>query len=109
MAKLYRPTGEIEEVKPAAKNKWTLKELQELVGGDIELMPSVAPLRMLFHELGKILDLPTNDNATKVLHTRMAQRLGVSIEQLPAEIGKRLRYLPTVRGNALVLDVGERM
>lgn len=60
MATLYKTDGTVETVKPARGNKWTLDELQQHVGGMIELMPAVAPLRMLFDEEGRVKQRPFN-------------------------------------------------
>ena len=108
MATLYKTDGTVETVTPARGNKWTLDELQQHVGGMIELMPAVAPLRMLFDEEGRVKQRPFNVAATRVLHQRMAQVLGCAVSQLPDEVGRRLRYLPQVVGDVLVLEPSEK-
>jgi hypothetical protein len=54
-APLVEPEGET----------WTIKELQELVGGHWELLGVPSKDRVLVvNELGKLLNLPLNKNAT---------------------------------------------
>jgi hypothetical protein len=107
MAKLVKPDGEIEEVLPKRTNRWTLDEVQAHVEGPVEVMPW-QPLRMLINEEAKLHGKPRNVVATQMLHEVMAKKLGCTVAQLPTEVGRRLRYLPDLRGNVLVLSAGER-
>lgn len=93
MATLYRANGTSTVVHPAGK-KWTLDELQKLVGGYIELMPGMKRLRMLMNEDGKLQQLPKNYAATELVHRELS--------------GQVLRYLPEIVGDVVVLDKGEK-
>lgn len=95
MATLLKADGTSATVTPAGK-KWTLAELQQHVGGFIEMPPWLAPLRMVWNEDGANLGLPVNVAATERIRARLA------------EIGKPLRYVPTLRGDVLVLDPKEK-
>lgn len=113
MARVIHPDG-TEETLRAGGKKWTPQELQAIVGGPIEVVPgtdwgmSGVP-KMLVHEEGRILGLPTNRPATRLLHQYMAKKLHIAVEDLPLEVGKRLRYLPKIVGTVVVLERGEKM
>lgn len=65
MAKLIKFTGEIEEIHPKEGKGFTLEELQEIVGGYIELV-KFDPIPLIVNEEGRILDLPVNEEATEL-------------------------------------------
>lgn len=70
-------TGLATTIKPAGK-KFTLKELQQLVGGDIELLirlPAPDGRSMFADEDGKRKNLPVNQEATAVFqHAAMSSQ-----------------------------------
>lgn len=106
MAILYKTDGTITRVH-AHNGKWRLGELQELVGGNIELTPWAPNVRLVINEQGVGLKLPLNPAATLALHEDMANELGCTVDQLAAEVGKRLHYLPQLRGDVVLLEEGE--
>ncbi len=62
--KLYTD-GRIEDV----EIKMSLEQLQQFVGGYIEMVPTKNPRRSLVvNEEGMLNDLPPNENATKLAH-----------------------------------------
>jgi len=77
-----------------------LSELQELVQGDIEMMPGIKT-RVIFNEMAALKSLPINQKATyfvqQMLVTKVSGNMGM------------LRYLPVLRGNVVVLTIGEKM
>ena len=95
MARLIRPDGTEDHVTPANGKTFTLEEMQRYVGGYIELMPGVAPMRMIVDEEGQLKNKPVNVKATALVFERLK--------------GQKLRYLPTIVGDVLVLEPGERM
>jgi hypothetical protein len=96
MAKLLRVTGLIEDVHPKG-DAWTLEELQALVGGWIEQVAGVSPLMMFVDEEGVLKQKPVNRLATILVRERLK------------EIGRPLRALPTIVGDALIVDKDDRM
>ena len=92
MAQWIKADGTTETVR-AAGAKWSLEELQALVGGYIEKMPGV-PFTMLMNEEGLLRDLPVNGTATMLVRKALA--------------GQTLRYLPTIVGDVVVLEKGDR-
>ena len=94
MARLIKADG-TEETKTPKGKKWTLEELQNLVGGDIELMPGIGKLRLLMDEYGMHKMKPINLKATEIVRDALA--------------GKVLRYNPTIVGDVLILDDKEKM
>lgn len=66
-AKLYKTDGTIKSIKPVSGKTFTLKELQEYVGGliDIQDLPKLKKVLILNDE-GKIIGLPRNELATEV-------------------------------------------
>jgi hypothetical protein len=81
-------------VKPKG-TRWTLDEIQFLVGGYFEIMPGVAPLRMLMDEQAALKHSPVNQKATEIVTKALA--------------GQMLRYQPIIRGDVLVLGAKEKM
>lgn len=108
MARLIRANGTEEYIVPTGR-QWSLKELQDAVGGYIEMMPGIDPVRIVLNEEGRLRDLPANAVATRIVHTVLAEMLGVKVDDLPREVGHRLTYLPMIVGDALVLEPKERM
>ena len=67
MAHLYMTSGRVREVKPANGKSFLLKELQKLVGGNVELVRTTSEgERMAINEEGKIFSLPLNIPATRL-------------------------------------------
>jgi hypothetical protein len=63
MAKLYEPSGRVSDCTPRNGRKFTLEELQALVGGYIEIVriPGDAGKRVMFvDEEGRLKRLPPN-------------------------------------------------
>lgn len=69
MRKIIKSTGETIEVSPKSQKGFTLKELQELVQGSIEVIPLGTKSLMVINEDGKILELPYNEKATQIYRT----------------------------------------
>ena len=63
MAKLIKSTGEIIPIEPDGK-KFSLKRLQELVGGYVEFVPIGRGYYVICDEEGKLKDYPYNHVAT---------------------------------------------
>jgi hypothetical protein len=65
---LYRTDGTIIPVAPANGVRWTLEELQGLVGGYIETVSTIDGRIMIVNEHGKITKpmLPLNIQATRI-------------------------------------------
>jgi len=93
MARLIKADGTEEIVHPKGK-RWTLSELQTMVGGYIEYMPGINPTRMVMNEEGNIKGQSLNIRATKIV-TELLK-------------GKNLRYQPHIRGDVLILETGEK-
>lgn len=66
MAILVKTSGEVTEVTPHNKENFSLKEVQEYVGGYVELF-SVGDKKYLFNEEGSLLNLDYNEKATELL------------------------------------------
>ena len=66
MAKLIRANGEIIEIEPTDRNSFTLKEMNEYVGGWIEVIYLASDKVMVLNEEGKLIGLPTNETATDI-------------------------------------------
>ena len=65
MAVIYKSNGEVIETSPKNGNDFSLKELKDIVGGYIEII-DIKYAYMVINEEGKLLDLPPNENATRV-------------------------------------------
>jgi hypothetical protein len=65
MAKLYKTDGTVEEVKPEGKGPFTLKELQEFVGGTIDIVYLPSGRQMIVNDEGKLIGLSVNEKATE--------------------------------------------
>ena len=70
MAKLIKANGDIIEIEPKDKNSFTLKEMQDYVGGWIEVIYLSSGEMMVLNEHGKINDLPINQKATEIYGSR---------------------------------------
>ena len=66
MAKLIKTDGTITEVKPNNGKTFSLKELQKFVGGLVEIVPLPSGKEICVNEEGKLIDLPKNEEATKI-------------------------------------------
>ena len=66
MGILIKTSGEKLEVNPADGESFSLKEVQDYVGGYVEIF-RVGEKKYLFNEEGLLLDLPTNTKATEEL------------------------------------------
>jgi hypothetical protein len=65
-AKLYKTDGTILDVVPANGTDFQLKELQEMVGGYIEIIPVSNGKIMVLDDEGKLKGKPINDVATMI-------------------------------------------
>lgn len=65
-AALRTPDGALIYKEPKNGTDFSLEELQEFVGGCIEIVPLAYDLIMVVNEDGKLLDLPFNEEATKI-------------------------------------------
>lgn len=66
MARLYKTNGEVIEVSPKNNRDFTLKELQNFVEGDIEIINLTTKKILIVNEGGKINKLPFNESATEL-------------------------------------------
>lgn len=65
-AKIYKADGSIIDVKPNNGTDFSLEELQEIVGGYIEIVGLMDNEIMVINEEGKLIDLPFNETATQM-------------------------------------------
>jgi len=65
MATLYKTTGEKVEISPKNGKRFTLRELQELVGGFVEYIHLKGQV-LIVNEDGRLMDLPVNHGATQL-------------------------------------------
>lgn len=65
-AKIYKADGSIIDVKPNNGTDFSLEELQEIVGGYIEVVGLMDNEIMVINEEGKLIDLPFNETATQM-------------------------------------------
>lgn len=73
MAQLITPDGRVIEVQPLDGKRFTLAELQRIVGGYIEaLYLTPGKLTGWINEDGKRLNLPVNETATLIASTYLA-------------------------------------
>lgn len=66
MAFLYRTDGTIDRVAPGNGVHWSLRELQTLVGGYVEVVGTVDGRFMAIDEEGKLKHKPLNEAATRL-------------------------------------------
>ena len=64
MAYLMRTNGDIKKVKPNNRKVFTLGELQQHVGGYIEMVQLINNKTLVVNDEGKIRQLPINNYAT---------------------------------------------
>ena len=69
-AKLIQPDGTVAPITPKNGTDFQLDELQEIVGGDIQIVrpPGMPGVIMVINEEGKLKDLATNPIASKFWH-----------------------------------------
>jgi hypothetical protein len=73
------PDEQIKLVKPKG-DFWTLEELQGLVGGYIEVLRTIDNRIMVVNEMGKLMELPLNKQATRIYqHGRVDPIVGPAI------------------------------
>ena len=63
---IYKTNGGVTEISPKNGTYYTLKELQEIVGGNREILhlKGICNKFMIINEEGKLNKLPYNENAT---------------------------------------------
>lgn len=76
MATLFKTTGEEVEVTPKNGTDFQLEELQEMVGGSIEIVFLERGKMMVLNEEGKILGLPYNAKADAIYNSNFDQLVG---------------------------------
>lgn len=67
MAQLIKANGEVTEVKPANGKTFSLKELQNFVGGYVERFRAGEKV-FNWNEDGRMMKLPKNEKATNILY-----------------------------------------
>lgn len=68
MAKIYKTDGTKEDVFPKENGKFSLEEMQEIVGGCIiEMIDLPSGMVMVLNEEGKLEGLEKNEVATQIL------------------------------------------
>lgn len=77
-AALHKTGGTTEIVSPANNKHFTLQELQEYVGGYIEVVYLSKKLVMVINEEGKLNNLPINNKAT-VIYLAMNKNVDVIV------------------------------
>lgn len=89
MATLYWTTGFQEEVKPPNGTAFTLEEMQTLVGGFIEIVPTIGHGLMVIDEEGKLKGKALNHVATThYLYGSHDPVVGVALIGTPKELGQ---------------------
>lgn len=66
MAKIYKTDGTKEDVFPKENGKFSLEEMQEIVGGYIETIDLPSGMVMVLNEEGKLEGLEKNEVATEI-------------------------------------------
>lgn len=66
MAIFYPAEGEPREIKPANGKAFTLKEMQTLVEGRIDILPLPSGRYIVVNDEGKLNGLKKNEHATKI-------------------------------------------
>ena len=69
---IINTNGAKTEVTPKFGNPFTLEELQEYVGGYIEIIRLTDKYLMVVNEEGRLLDLPFNSEATDIARQHKA-------------------------------------
>ena len=62
-SEIITPEGRVTTARPKGK-AWSLEEMQEIVGGWIEIVPTLDGRLMILNEEGKLDGLPANSKAT---------------------------------------------
>lgn len=80
MAQILYVDGTTQEVQPQNGRSFTLKEAQQIVGGYVEVIRTHDGRILIVHEEAKLLDMPRNAQATRLVHfpTVEEQRMMVS-------------------------------
>ena len=89
MATILYPSGHQEERQPNNGHTFRLEELQAIVGGNIEIIPTKDGRIMVLNEEGKLLDLPRNEQATILANLATP----ADISRLRMALGDRLIYV----------------
>lgn len=66
MALLVKVDGSTEKVEPKNETSFSLEELQEYVGGYIQIITPKVGERMVINEEGRLMGLPINKQATDI-------------------------------------------
>ena len=61
------------ETKIISKRKLDLKEMQDIVGGNIELAYDDGKIQIICNEEGKMYGLPLNKKATEIWHDKLSK------------------------------------
>jgi len=85
MARLIKANGAEIEIKPKNGSTFTLEELQKVVGGYIELVPTKIGNHMYVNEEGKLQNLAFNPSATRLMKYRGDYVVGDAILLMPGE------------------------
>lgn len=87
---IYKTNGRVTEIFPKNETYYTLNELQEIVGGNIEIihLKGICDKFMVINEEGKLNKLPYNENAT------ILYKLSLNTDDF-------------IVGDALVCDIGK--
>jgi hypothetical protein len=75
MAQLVKSDGTIIDVEPNNDSDFTLKELQEFVGGLIEIYHLKHTRIIVMNEEGRIHNLPENPKATEIMQKDFEQEI----------------------------------
>ena len=67
MATIVKTNGEEVDVQPKNGRDFSLKEVQDIVGGLIEVIPYGTKELMVLNEEGKLINLPVNNVATDLI------------------------------------------
>lgn len=65
-ALLIKVNGEMQIVYPKLKKGFDYKELQEYVGGIVQIVPLGKGRELICHDEGKLLGFPKNEEASKI-------------------------------------------
>ena len=92
MATILYPDGRREEIGPENGTDFQLAELQRIVGGYIEIVPTTDGRVMVLNEEGKVLGLPRNEQATALVHWLSSEE----IERIKAMYGGQVMIVGDV-------------
>lgn len=71
MAKIYKTNGEVLDIEPKNGKDFSLKELQAVVNGYIEIAEMKGGEIMVINEEGKLERLPFNEKATELYQKKV--------------------------------------